>query len=342
MAKRKRLTAPTPGSVTPPQDNPAMPISDIPVGIMPTPRRAPIADVAGQASAVAALEKVAAEMTAARAEGRMVLKIGLDDVAGDYLARDRVALDETEMEALKSSLRTRGQQTPIEVVQISAGKYGLISGFRRLQALRALAREEAGTDHVLAFVRSPSEASDAYTAMVEENEIRVGLSYFERAHIVRASVQSGVFASEGDALKALFASASRAKRSKIKSFLPVIDQLGNALNHPNALTERTGLALAARMAADSQFATRLRDRLRKAAPETAEDEVQLLTKALDGATSPAKPPAPRKRSAPQTDAAQAAGPIDLHYTPGVLRLTGAGVTPELVEKLRAYLSLTPE
>ena len=343
MAKRKRLTAPDPARVSPPQEAPAMHPNDIPAGIIPR-QRAPIADVAGQASAVAALEKVAAEMTAARSEGRMVVKLPLEAVSCNYLTRDRVALDESEMEVLTTSLRARGQQTPIEVVQTTPGQYGLISGFRRVQALRALSRS-GGDDTVLALVRQPADAAQAYTAMVEENEIRAGLSYYERAHIVRAAVQGDVFASEGAALKALFASASRAKRSKIKSFLPVIEQLGTALRHPNALTERTGLALAARLAADAQFAPRLRDRLRKAQPDQPEAEQALLLKALGdktpadktlGGKTAAGTNTPARASAAEPAAADA--PVVMAFKPGTLRLTGRGVTPALADKIRALLA----
>jgi ParB-like chromosome segregation protein Spo0J len=311
--------------------------SDIPTGIIPT-RRAPIADVAGQASAVAALEKVSAELISARDEGRMAQKIPLTAVDGNYLTRDRVALDPAEMEALKTSLRNRGQQTPIEVVQTTTGGYGLISGFRRLQALRELAQGEQGEQgvaNVLAFVRQSGDVSQAYTAMVEENEIRVGLSYFERAHIVRRAVEGGVFKSEAEAIKQLFAAASRAKRSKIKSFLPVIDHLGRALLHPNALTERTGLALAARIAQDNQFAGRLRDRLRKAMPETAEDETQLLFKAITGKL-PAAKPVPSLPSKGTKETAPSLVTVD--FKPGELRLSGAGVTRELADKIRKLLT----
>ena len=50
--------------------------------------------------------------------------------------------------------------------------------------------------------------------MVEENEIRVGLSYYERARIVAKAVAQGVFETEKQALQRLFHTASRPKRSK--------------------------------------------------------------------------------------------------------------------------------
>jgi ParB-like chromosome segregation protein Spo0J len=46
-----------------------------------------------------------------------------------------------------------------------------------LHALRA-----NGAKTVKAIITAPREVSDAYVAMIEKNEIRVDLSYFERAH----------------------------------------------------------------------------------------------------------------------------------------------------------------
>ena len=82
---------------------------------------------------------------AARALGRMVVTVPLSDVVLDHLVRDRMALDEGEMEALKASLRARGQQTPVELTDLGGGRYGLISGWRRLTALRRL-HAESGED----------------------------------------------------------------------------------------------------------------------------------------------------------------------------------------------------
>ena len=83
-----------------------------------------------------------------------------------------MAFDADEMAALVASLRARGQQVPIEVVAREAkgtgrNGYGLISGLRRVMALR-----EIGAAEVLALVRRPETSSEAYLAMVEENEIR--------------------------------------------------------------------------------------------------------------------------------------------------------------------------
>ena len=105
--------------------------------------------------------------------------------------------------------------------------YGLISGWRRLQALKALHAEtgEPRFATVQALVRRPETAADAYVTMVEENEIRLGLSHYERARVAALATARGVFPTEDDALRALFATASRPKRSRIRAFLDIFHAL---------------------------------------------------------------------------------------------------------------------
>jgi len=253
------------------------------------PPRAPIAHVAGEAAAAAALGEVAGELARARDEGRLVQRLPLAAVEPGWLVRDRLAIDEAELGELAGSLRARGQQTPVEVAEIAPGRYGLISGWRRWTALQRLHAEtgEARFATILALVRRPDDAADAYLAMVEENEIRAGLSYYERARIVARAAELGIFASEAAALRALFAQASRARRSKIAAFLPIVAALDGRLAFPAAIPERLGLALAKALSEDPGFGPRLAERLRKAAPADAEAERALLQRALRDAARPA-------------------------------------------------------
>lgn len=261
-------------------------------------RRAPIADVAGDAASSAAFEEVAGALDAARKEGRMIQRIPLDDIDVSYLVRDRIAADEDEMQVLCASLAARGQQTAIEVADLGAGavpRWGLISGWRRLTALRRL-RDAASTPEeaapfasVLALARQPSEAAEAYQAMVEENEIRVGLSYYERARIVARAVDKSVYADDRAGLSALFASASRAKRSKIGSFVRIVRALDGTLRFPASLTERTGLALAGALDANPGLEQVLTKALEVAAPQTSEAEAKAIAAALPRAPRPTRP-----------------------------------------------------
>ena len=285
MAKRKRLTPANPAFLEPAPESGSAASMHL---------RAPIADVAREASATAAAEEMARTLTQARAGGRMVISVPLADIQREYLARDRVSADEADMEPLIESLRARGQQTAVELVDRGAGhdgpRYGLISGWRRCLALERLHEEtgDARFAEVLGLVRAPKESSEAYVAMVEENEIRVGLSYFERARIVMRAVEMGAFDSEAEALRGLFASASRAKRSKIKSFTTVVRHLEAALRFPRSLGERQGLALAQAIDAAPGLGGRLNGMLRDKPAETPEAEQALIRRAM-AADAPAAP-----------------------------------------------------
>lgn len=290
MAKRKRLSGPNPDFLpeSGPESRALLPT--YPDGVHPRPAP-PIADVAGAASARAALDEVSLAWEEARLKGRLVLDLPLEDVTLDYLVRDRIAEDDGEMKALMASIAARGQQTPIEVADLGDGRFGLISGWRRCRALARLAEEtgEARFGTVLALLRRPEDASQAYLAMVEENEIRVGLSYFERARIVAKSVDQGVFGSAREALQGLFANASRAKRSKIGSFQTLVRALDGHLRFPEAIGERLGLQLAKALEADEDMAARVVAGL-AAAASTPEAEMAVLQGVLA--------PAPNRKQSP--------------------------------------------
>ncbi|QQA45076.1 ParB N-terminal domain-containing protein [Pelagovum pacificum] len=275
MAKRKRLT-PARSDYLETPSRAGLETKSMPFAAPP----APIAAVASDASASAALSELTESMAQARAEGRMVVALPLTAIEEHYLVRDRLSADPEEMSALVESIRARGQQTPIEVTELEAGRYGLISGWRRLRALSALQEETGRFDTVLAFLRRPEDASDAYLAMVEENEIRVGLSYYERARIADKAVAQGVFEDHKKALLSLFRSASRAKRSKIRGYLPVVSALDGVLRFPQALGERIGVRLGKALEADPSLAARLQKALTEGAPGDAEQEQSLILAAL--------------------------------------------------------------
>jgi ParB family transcriptional regulator, chromosome partitioning protein len=328
----------------------------LPSGQAPRPgslARAPIAQIAAEAAGLGALAEISDAWAEAQEQGRMVLSLPLDAIDPAYLIRDRVGLEPEAMAILCQSLRARGQQTPIEVTALpadpvtGAARYGLISGWRRLTALQLLHYEtgEARFARVLALMRQPAASSDAYVAMVEENEIRAGLSFYERARIVVRALQAGIFETEKAALQSLFSTALPAKRSKVKSFIPIVAQLDEALQFPARLSEKLGLTLARTLQVDPEVGRMLRDRLLKAPSVSAEEEVAMIEVAIRGRRTAATKSVHELRDAmallrkvPMSAPKAVRADISISHRPGRAVLTGDGVDPVLLNRLIYWLS----
>ncbi|WP_108862149.1 ParB N-terminal domain-containing protein [Ruegeria sp. Alg231-54] len=345
MAKRKRLT---------PARLDYLKASSEVRSVSPDRNPAPIAQMAGEAAATAALQEVSQALQNARADRRMIELLPLAEIDGHHLVRDRLEQNEEEMGALVASLRLRGQQMPVEVVAlptpVGGCSYGLISGWRRLTALRRLFKETGDSEfeHIRAMVITPDTAQDAYLAMVEENEIRVNLSHYERARIAVQAMKEGVYPTQKAALQGLFGNAARSKRSKIGSFIALVESFDAALWFPSAISEKLGLALVREMGRDPGFADSLKERLCKTPRESAEAEMQILSLALEGPqdrTDP-KPPMPRRLRSPGPSATpgeqivtSVSEGIELRFTPGQCRieLVGEAVSDRLAEALQDWL-----
>lgn len=290
--------------------------------------RPPIAQVAGETAEHAAFAEVARTLTEARAEGRLIQRLPLSEIETGHLVRDRMAFDAADMAALVASLRARGQQVPIEVVARPEGGYGLISGLRRVMALR-----EIGAAEVLALVRRPETSSEAYLAMVEENEIRAGISFYERARLAAEAARLGIYPDPAAAIGVLFSAASPAKRSKIGSFVRVHEALGDALRYPAAIPERLGLALAAAIDRDGQAAGRIAAALDAAMPTDSGAERAVLEKALTETHKTGSKPQNRVETAREIVTG-----VKIEARRGRVVLSGAGVTEALRRDLEDWLT----
>ncbi|QUJ78388.1 ParB N-terminal domain-containing protein [Sulfitobacter albidus] len=264
MAKRRKLEAPDAADLARIEEEfrretPARPMA------------APISQVAGEAAQSATPEDPALRAERARdasdagahraalAEGRVVLDLPLDEIVADAMVRDRTVLDAEEMEELKASIASTGLRLPIEVYALSdtdGPRYGLLSGYRRLRAVQALAGEGRAPARIKALLREPEAMGGAFAAMVEENEIRANLSHFERGRIAVIAAQQGAYTSVEAAVAGLFPAASKAKRSKIRSFAVIFEELGDLLSFPEALKEREGLKLAGALRSGAHGALR--------------------------------------------------------------------------------------
>ncbi|MCE8009730.1 ParB/RepB/Spo0J family partition protein [Aestuariivita sp.] len=351
MAKRKRLTPARPGYLEGPSGGMRAPeTKSMPLG---SPSPAPIAQVAGHASATAALQELSARMATARREGRLIEALPLEAIDEGYLMRDRIEQDADELASLMDSLRARGQQTAIEVIALpepapdGTARYGLISGWRRLTALKRLyaMRSESEFATIKALIIAPETAQAAYVAMVEENEIRVNLSLYERARIALRTVHEGVYPTARAALQGLYGAATRSKRSKIGSFMTLVEPLDQVLRFPTAIPERLGLSVVKAIGADPDFAEKARVRLRSRPPATAEEELRLLADLVAGRRAKDAGPEPRgaptssppdPRSQPQPIAED----LRLRYDAAGQRveLTGARIDAAFVAALKEWLA----
>ena len=270
MAKRRRLEAPGPEE-----------LADLEAGFaakLPPERTgltAPIAQIAGEIARVAEPLDIEKRVSNARdshdaeawrqasADGRVITDLALDRIDLDYMLRDRIVVEMSELEELKSSILAHGLRLPVEVVALEDGSYGLVSGWRRVTAMRQLHEEDPTRFATIkAIIRPPYEAAALYTAMVEENELRSQVTPYERGRIAVVAASMGAFADTEAAIETIFAAASKAKRSKIRSFAYVHDELGDMLQFPTDLSERNGLRLA--YALREGFAAELRGALRGA------------------------------------------------------------------------------
>lgn len=178
-------------------------------------------------------------------QGRIVRDIALEAIILDYMMRDRMVVDTGELDELKLSIRSNGLRLPIEVVALEDGSYGLISGWRRATVMAQLQQEDpAHPGTIQAFVRPAGAGAALYTAMVEENELRSQITPYERGRIAVMAAWLGAFPDTDAAIETIFAAASKAKRSKIRSFAFVHEELGDMLHFAPDLSERNGLRLA--------------------------------------------------------------------------------------------------
>ncbi|ASM74868.1 MULTISPECIES: ParB/RepB/Spo0J family partition protein [Roseobacteraceae] len=285
MAKRRRLEAPSTDDLSRIEEEFRRETS-------PRKSGAPIAQVAADstdamvAGAQARDMSDAQAMRTAREKGLVILEIPLAQIQADAMIRDRTVLIAEEMTELQDSIALNGLRLPIEVFalpdpQPDGPRFGVLSGYRRLKAVQHLydLTEQEKHATIRAILRDPDQMGGAFAAMIEENEIRASLSHFERGRIVVIAVQQGSFINVEEAVNALFPSASKAKRSKIRSFALIFEELGDMLKFPETLKEKEGLRLAQVLRQGGEG--RLREVLASEDPATAASEAELLKLALD-------------------------------------------------------------
>ncbi len=167
----------------------------------------------------------------------------LDTIDDGALPRDRSAMTAAGLTELAASIRASGLRTPVEVFAQGSDPdrpWGLISGFRRLAAFRLLHGEDPDNPAFAAIpatVRTPASTADAIRLMVEENDIRADISPWDQARIAVEAVPAH-FETVDAAVAALYPSASRQRRARIRATATAVEELSGILAEPTLLSMR--------------------------------------------------------------------------------------------------------
>ena len=138
---------------------------------------------------------------------------------------------------------------PVEVFELAEPdgqvRYGLISGFRRLAAFRALNDTAcARYDAIPAFVREPQTIAEAMTAMDEENAIRAEVSPWEHA-LSPSPPATAASSTPSRPPSTPSRHLRRDKRRRLRAVAYLAEELDGPLTAPETLTLRQLLRLAA-------------------------------------------------------------------------------------------------
>lgn len=241
---------------------------------------------------------------AAAEDGLILQRVPLADVHTDDLPRDRLELEAVaqadEMEELKSSIRARGQKEPVEVYRGADGRLQIKKGWRRLTALRQLLAE-TGEDAFATVVARVDEGQEnrlgRYIDMVEENVVREDLSFAEMAQVaIAAAEDEGVEGADPLALVgALYAALHKMKKSYIRSFVTLLQVVGDDLQWPKAVPRNIGVDAARALKGAEDRIGDLRLRLRAASTAEAQNEVLKSFAAGQGAKAASAPKAPKQK-----------------------------------------------
>lgn len=197
-------------------------------------------------------DALAHELVRLRRLGLTAEPVPVDAVDAAKLIRDRKVEPDPDVADLKESIRAIGLSNPIRVER-AGDRYELIQGWRRLHAYRALLAEtgdETWATIPAGIVAPGDDLATSYRRMVDENLVRKDVSFAEMAELARAFAADPqtdcAFAEE--AVTILFGSASYQKRSYIRAFAQLLDEVGPHLAHPGAIPRNLGLEVRRRLA----------------------------------------------------------------------------------------------
>jgi len=255
-------------------------------------RRGPMATAIGEnAEALKARREIEAEIRAEndtlaaehvrlKKQGLIVDLVPLGMIDTNKLIRDRHSEPDMELAELMDSIKAIGLSNPIKVEQVGE-RYELVQGMRRLSAYRALAEADERFASIPASLVAQGEELEAlYRRMVDENLVRKDISFAEMADLAIAyAADPGTACEQPEkAVAILYKSASYTKRSYIRTFIPLMDRLGDALDHAAYIPRSLGLALAKRMDEVEGIPAAIKTELKGWDNRSVPDELDVLRK----------------------------------------------------------------
>jgi ParB family chromosome partitioning protein len=276
-------------------------------------------------------DALAQEHVRLKRAGLIMDMIPVHMVDASKLVRDRSAKPDDSLAELKASIMAIGLSNPIRVERREDGRYELIQGWRRLQAFRELEGEyqDGRFTHIPAgYVAAGDALPTSYRRMVDENLVRKDVSFAEMARLAQAYAADPETECEDvdRAVATLFRSAGYQKRSYIRAFAELLDAVGDALAHPEAIGRNLGLELRKRLDADPMAADALRAAL-KAAPRRTEAEELAILRGIAAATQ--KKPAGQGTAASARSAARAKTTLRVATREGEMKCVAANGRLEL-------------
>lgn len=244
-------------------------------------------------------DALAHEHVRLKQQGLIVDLIPLDQIETYKLTRDRHKGPDMELAELVESIRDIGLSNPIRVEQRPDGHYELIQGYRRVQAYTQLLEETGDAEKygsIPAGIMAKGEALEVlYRRMVDENLVRKDISLAEMAQLaIHYAMDPYTDISDPDkAVAKLFKSASYSKRSYIRSFIPVVNRLGEILQFIHEVPRALGLALSAKIDEVPGLVPAIKADLADWDNRSVEDELTVLRRYVGDVTedAPAKPAA---------------------------------------------------
>ncbi|WP_199260927.1 ParB/RepB/Spo0J family partition protein [Paracoccus binzhouensis] len=227
-------------------------------------------------------DALAQEHVRLKRAGLITDMIPLDAIDTRKLIRDRAPGPDYELAELVESIRDIGLSNPIRVEPAGEGRYELIQGWRRLSAYRQLLEETGDAEK---WGRIPAgiaargdELERLYRRMVDENLVRKDISFAEMAQLALHYAMDPL-TDEHDPEKAvaiLFKSAGYQKRSYIRSFIRLVEALGETLMYAAEIPRALGLALAQRLDDVPGIAAAIRAELKDWDTRSVKDELDIL------------------------------------------------------------------